>query len=247
MDWANVYFGLRGAHNPAVFWDIPSEKLSALRSAMGRISTLRWQKTRWCLVRVPNGSLAQQAGVDEETAIDAFFNGCLLDWTKESGEWNRWAALLNAGRTVQIVGNETDLKFSVQGRKWEVADGRQNMPDGEIATSPVESTVNGRIFFEHPAVLGGRFISNLRLRWESGVLVEATSSTCEDFLQAVLKSDVRSESYRRVRIWHEPSHSVFLQRYPSGRKNQWHNPYCTGTRICCDRRHEQISDSLGHC
>ena len=39
MEWADVYFGLRGAHNLDVFWDIPSDKLSLLRKGMGKIST----------------------------------------------------------------------------------------------------------------------------------------------------------------------------------------------------------------
>ena len=29
-------------------------------------------KTRWCLVRVPNASLAQEAEMDEETITDMF-------------------------------------------------------------------------------------------------------------------------------------------------------------------------------
>ncbi len=38
MEWADVYFGLRGAHNLDVFWDIPADRLAALRRAMGKIS-----------------------------------------------------------------------------------------------------------------------------------------------------------------------------------------------------------------
>ena len=53
MEWADVYFGLRGAHNLDVFWDVPSEKLQNLRNAMGKVSTARWQKTRWMLLRCP--------------------------------------------------------------------------------------------------------------------------------------------------------------------------------------------------
>ena len=62
MEWADVYFGLRGAHNLDVFWDVPSEKLQNLRNAMGKVSTARWQKARWMLLRVPNEALAHQAG-----------------------------------------------------------------------------------------------------------------------------------------------------------------------------------------
>lgn len=189
MEWADVYFGLRGAHNLDVFWDVTSEKLSLLRRAMGKVSTLRWQKTRWCLLRVPNAALAAQAGVDEETITDMYFNACLLDWPAVSQEWRRWAAILDQGDQVRVLGKETDLSFSLAGRTWEVADGHINMPDGEIATSPVESTLDGTIYFDFPGVLGGRLVHDIRLTWEKGKLVEATSSTNQDFLRSVLNTD----------------------------------------------------------
>lgn len=189
MEWADVYFGLRGAHNLDVFWDIPSDRLSLLRKAMGKISTQRWQQTRWCLLRLPNAALAHQAGVDETTITEMFFNACLLDWPEVSKEWNRWAGLLNKGKQMRVTGKETDLSFSLDGRTWLVADGRLNMPDGEIMTSPVESSINGQIYFDFPGVLGGRLVHDIKLRWEEGELVEATSSSNQDFLRSVLETD----------------------------------------------------------
>lgn len=189
MEWADVYFGLRGAHNLEVFWDISAEKLSALRRAMGVISTMRWMKTRWCLLRVPNEDLACQSGIDEETITDMFFNACLLNWPEISIKWNRWADKMNKGESVHIIGKDTDLHFSVKGRSWSVADGKINMPDGEIATSPVETSVRGHIYFEFPGVLGGRLMQDIRLEWKEGTLIKATSSTNEDFLQSIVKTD----------------------------------------------------------
>ena len=189
MKWADVYFGLRGAHNLDVFWDIPADKLSALRRAMGTVSTMRWEKTRWCLLRVPNAALAHQTGVDEQTVTDMFFNACLLDWPKLSREWRRQADILGQGKHVRVVGKDTDLNFSVEGCLWAVLDGRINMPDGEIATSPVETTVDGHIYFDFPGILGGRCVDDIHLRWENGRLVEAVSSSNQDFLQAVINTD----------------------------------------------------------
>ena len=189
MEWADVYFGLRGAHNLDIFWDIPADRLAALRRAMGKISALRWGKTRWCLMRVPNAALAHQAGMDEQTVTDMFFDACLLDWLELSKEWKRRANLLGQGKSVRVVGKNTDLRFSVEGRSWVVADGKWNMPDGEIATSPVEATVEGYIFFESPGVLGGRRVDNIYLRWNGGRLAEAVSSSHQDFLHAVIHSD----------------------------------------------------------
>ena len=189
MEWADVYFGLRGAHNLDLFWDVAASRLARLRTAMGSVSAMRWNKTRWCLLRVPNAHLAHQAGVDEQTITEMFFDACLLDWDAAGAEWRRWAAKLDTGKRVRVVGANTDLTFSVAGRTWEVADGRLNMPDGEIMTSPVTDSVDGQIGFEFPGVLGGRIIEGITLRFETGVLVEATAATNQDFLRSIVTTD----------------------------------------------------------
>jgi aminopeptidase len=99
MEWAHVYFGLRGAHNLYEHWDIPACRLSLNQAALGEVSSLRWERTRWCLVRVPNADLAQQAETDLETITDMFFNACLIDWKAEM----TWAA-----RTIASTLSSTD-------------------------------------------------------------------------------------------------------------------------------------------
>jgi aminopeptidase len=192
MEWADCYLGLRGASNLHEHDDIPAERLSLNQKAMGQVSTLRWQKTRWCLVRVPNASFAQQAETDEETITEMFFNSCLLDWPKETARWREWARRLDGSGRVRVTGQDTDLSFSVRGRKWFAWEGRSNMPDGEIMTAPVEDSLEGQIFFEHPGVLSGRLIRDLRFLWKAGRLVEASSTTNQDFLRAVLATDAGS-------------------------------------------------------
>jgi aminopeptidase len=189
MEWADVYIALRGGFDLDVHADIPSDRLAVNQAAQGRVSTLRWQNTRWSLARVPNQAFADQAGVPLERVVDMFFAGCLIDWDAAAAEWAAWADRATTGRLVEIQGPGTDLRFSVEGRRWIVADGRTNMPDGELMTAPVTDTIDGWITFENPAVLGGRKMHDLRLRWERGVLVEATASTHEDYLRSVLATD----------------------------------------------------------
>jgi aminopeptidase len=189
MEWADVYIGLRGAHNPYELQDIPAHILAANQKAMGEISSLRWEKTRWCLVRVPNESFAQAARTDGETMLDMFFDACFLDWEHDVKIWDAWALVLNRGREVRIEGVMTDLSFSVAGRRWVPFGGINNMPDGEIATAPVNGTEDGTIYFEFPGVLGGRLVRDISLSWEKGRLVRAESSTEQDFLRSVLDRD----------------------------------------------------------
>jgi len=189
MQWADVYIALRGAFDLDIHAEIPSERLAVNQAAQGRVSTLRWQNTRWSLVRVPNQAFADQAGVSLEKVTEMFFAGCLLDWDIAARAWQEWVDRAAGGRMVEIQGRDTNLRFSIEGRKWVVADGRTNMPDGELMTAPVTETIDGYIAFENPAVLGGRKMHDLRLRWERGVLAEATASTNEDYLRSVLATD----------------------------------------------------------
>ncbi len=189
MEWADVYIGLRGGFNLYEHADIPDDILAANQAAMGKISTLRWQKTRWCIVRVPNALLAQQAETTLDSLMDMFFDACLIDWAQAAQRWQVQARILEQGNQVRIVGRDTDLSFSVAGRKWIAMDGRINMPDGEIFTAPVTETIDGYIAFEWPGVLGGRLMHDLRFVWRQGQLVEATASTNEGFLRSILASD----------------------------------------------------------
>jgi aminopeptidase len=221
MEWADVYFGLRGAHNLDVFWDVPSERLALFRQALGKVSALRWEKTRWCLLRLPNAALAQQAGLDEQTITEMFFEACFLDWPALSQEWRRWASILDQGRCLRLLGPGTDLSFSVAGRRWGVADGHLNLPDGEIATAPVERTVDGYISFELPAVLGGRLVQDLRLEWRQGVLTSASAATQQDFLRAVLATDPGASRIGEFAIGANPAirhfcHDILLDEKMGG-------------------------------
>jgi len=194
MKWADVYFGLRSFSNPYEFWDIPTDKLAKLRHVKGKVSSLRWKKERWTLIRIPNVLLAEQAGLSEEIMMDMFFESTFLDWETLGKKWYEWTQILEKGKKIRIVGEKTDLSFSIAGRKWLVDDGHINMPGGEIYTTPVEDSINGCIYFDTPAVFGGRLIHDIRLCWENGILVEATASVNQDFLNSILNIDSGASS-----------------------------------------------------
>ena len=190
MGWADVYFGLRGASNLYELSDVSARALAANQNAIGKISAMRWQQTRWCLVRVPSEALAQQAETSLETIEDMFFDACLMDYEDASRQWQRQARRLDGAEAVRIVaGEETELEFSVRGRQWLVFDGRINLPDGEIYTAPVNESLNGKIHFDFPGVLGGRLVHDIRLAWKAGELVHASAATHEDFLWRVIQTD----------------------------------------------------------
>ncbi len=204
MEWADCYLGLRGAFNLDECWDIPAEKVALYQKAMGRVSTLRWQKTRWALVRVPNERFAQQAHVSYEKMMDLFFDACTLDWEQHVKDHQRIADILDQGNELRIVGNRTDFVFEFGGNKWTVMDNTQNIPDGETFVTPKWESVEGHIFFELPATLGGKVMNGVYLEFENGHVVKAASETNEDFLNMIIRNNANADRAGEVAFGTNP-------------------------------------------
>jgi aminopeptidase len=174
---------------------VPAARIAARRRALGLVSALRTRRTRWVIVRVPGPALARQAGMTPDAFTRLFFEASLRDWAAESRRCRETADLFAAAREVRIAGPGTDLRLPVAGRTWAVEDGRINMPGGEIYTCPVEDAVEGEISFEEPSIFAGRSIEGIRLRFERGLVVEASARRGEDVLTSLLDMDAGS---RRV-------------------------------------------------
>ena len=90
---------------------------------------------------------------------------------------------------MRILGPGTDLRLSIQGRPFINCDGRANMPDGEVFTSPVEGSVEGHVCYSYPAFYRGREVAGVRLWFEKGRVVKATAEKEEEFLLRTLDTD----------------------------------------------------------
>jgi aminopeptidase len=189
LEWADTYIGLRGARNPHELADISTDRLATHKRALGVISALRNEQTRWVLVRVPNESFAQAAGMSLEAMMAFFFAATLRDWEEEAWGYQRLRDLFQAGERVRIVGRGTDLSFSTAGRTFVVGDGHMNMPDGELYTAPVDDSAQGIISFEFPGQFAGQTIAGIRLELRDGVVVSATADLGEEMLRQILAID----------------------------------------------------------
>jgi hypothetical protein len=74
---------------------------------------------------------------------DFLYGSCLIDWKSLHKQISRHAQLLDEAEEVRIVGNETDLRLSVAGRRADVDAGIGNMPGGEFFVCPVETSGRG--------------------------------------------------------------------------------------------------------
>jgi aminopeptidase len=166
-----------------------------------QLSNRRWERIsagemRWCGTLFPTHAHAQDAEMSLERYEDFVYSACHVDEDDPAAHWRLVAASLRAraeelesARELRIVGPDTDLRVGIEGRKWIAADGRYNMPDGEVFTSPLEMETEGEIRYTFPAIYHGREVEDVRLRFEGGRVVAAEAARGEDYLRSLLDMD----------------------------------------------------------
>ena len=193
MEWSTVHISFRSMLWPnmpasTALTDMPT-RLAAIRQAKGAISSLRWQTTRWAVVRIPTAEWAEQIGVEPAVLLNEFFAGALDDWQAVRRRCRSLSEAIDDGSTVTITAPDTDLRIGIAGRTAALFAGEANIPDGEIATAPVDDQVDGYITFPGMTVFGGQFFDNLFLRFEAGRVVEVRADRGTDIAQALVDTD----------------------------------------------------------
>ncbi|HEY2779120.1 MAG TPA: aminopeptidase [Gaiellaceae bacterium] len=191
LDHCDALLAIAAPDNTRDGSDIAPERLAAVQAGYRR-STERVNASDfpWVMCWYPTPALAQDAGLPLAAFEDFLYSSVLLDWEAEHARLSTYAAVFDAADEVRIVGEATDLRLSLAGRRMEVDAGIGNMPGGEFFGCPVEDSAEGTITFaEFPQLRDGRQLRNVRLRFSGGAVVDASADTEEAFLVETLDGD----------------------------------------------------------
>jgi aminopeptidase len=155
------------------------------------------QKTlRWCVTLFPTNASAQDAEMSLSDYENFVLSAAHIEeqdpvgyWKKMGEDLKRIKTILETKKTFRILTEDTDISICTQHRKWIPCYGKENFPDGEIFTGPVETRTEGKIHFSFPLVYGGRRVDNVTLWFESGKVVKAQATSGKEFLDAMLEMD----------------------------------------------------------
>src|SRR3954453_10909953 len=86
MQRMDAYIALRGARNISEMSDVPVEKVNLYNAHFLKPVHFdcRIKKTKWCVLRLPNASMAQQAGMSTDGFESFYFDVCNLDYSRLS-------------------------------------------------------------------------------------------------------------------------------------------------------------------
>lgn len=178
MKSMQAYIGVRASDNISELSDVPAAKLKLYQQYWFKPvhSEIRVNHTKWCVLRWPNPSMAQLAGLSSEAFEDFYYNVCNLDYAHMDRSMSPLVELMEKTDKVRIIGPDTDLSFSIKDIPVIKCSGLRNIPDGEVYTAPVRDSVNGTLAYNAPTIYQGTTFENVRLTFENGRIVHATAN-----------------------------------------------------------------------
>lgn len=140
---------------------------------------------------------AKEVGLSLKEYWEQIIKACFLDEAEPINKWRQVSTLqkktlekLNNLRIdyLEIKGQDIDLKIGLGAdRIWNGGSGR-NIPSFELFTSPDWRRVDGWVKFNQPVYRYGQLITNIYLKIEKGLIVEAQAKQGQKFLQEMIKT-----------------------------------------------------------
>ncbi len=163
------------------------------------------KEVKWCYTVYPTNAAAQEADMSLSEYQDFVYGAGMLDlpnpaeaWEKEGERQQQFLHWLAGRDKVIIKGSNIDLQLSIKGRAFIGSNGKENFPDGEIFTSPLEESVNGWVRFSYPAIYAGREVTDIELWFEKGRIVQEKAGKGQELLIELLNTD---EGSRYIGEW----------------------------------------------
>ncbi|MBI2507994.1 aminopeptidase [Candidatus Woesearchaeota archaeon] len=208
--YGDAFFSIGAPSNTRELTNIDPKKL-ALRSKITNPISEEVLKKRWVLFYYPNNAQAQEADMSLEEFEDFVYSATMQNWEKVSKEEDKLKSILDNGKEVKIIGKNTDIKFSIEGREAVKGDGKNNMPCGEVFIAPQEKSTQGEIEFSFPAIRAGREVDGIMLKFKEGKVVEASAKKGESYLKECLEIDTGAKYLGEFGIGFNPNIQKFVK------------------------------------
>ena len=223
IERADVRIAINAPSNTKALTSVAPERQARFARAHERLKNRYLERAaagelRWAVTAFPTEAAAQDAEMSLADYEDFVYRAGFLDaddpsarWHEFGNELDRLAASLKGKRELRVVAEGTDLTLGVEGRNWIASKGHENLPDGEVYTAPVETSLEGEIRFTYPAVYQGREVEDVRLRFEGGQVVEASAERGQELLEAMLEVDEGARRAGEFAFGLNPAVGVFTR------------------------------------
>jgi aminopeptidase len=182
--------GIGGETNTKWLADIDPARI-ALRRRVTRPILERVLPTRWVSTKYPAAAFAREAGMSTEAFADLVYASIVdVDWSEQKRLNRQVKTVFDNANEVRIVGEDTELSFSLAGRVGRCDDGEHNMPGGEVFYAPIHTSVRGHITYSYPTIHYGNEVDGIYLEFNgNGRIRTATADRGQAFLENMIATD----------------------------------------------------------
>jgi len=188
MKKVQAYIAIRGSANISENSDVAADRMQLYTKTLRPMQNYRVNKTRWVVLRWPSPSMAQGANMSTEAFENLYFDVCTMDYNKMARAMAPLEKRMKEADRVHLKGPGTELTFSIKGIGAVMCKGDRNIPDGEVFSCPVKTSVNGQISYNAPTIYSGTKFENVKLEFKDGKIVNATSNNTRK-LNEILDTD----------------------------------------------------------
>ncbi len=191
IDRVDIWIGLPGTEDPAIFDNIPEERFAlAQKSNQEWVEYLNSTDVKGVFVSYPTKAQAARNRVDYETLLDMHKKALAADYGQIASRASKLAEMLNDAETVTVTSAAgTDLTFKVGDRMVLKSDGIvsedemgsglimgrfASLPDGQVEVAPIETSATGVVVI--PTMqCDDKDVTGVRMRFENGQMKDFTA------------------------------------------------------------------------
>ncbi|MEG1559843.1 MAG: aminopeptidase [Clostridia bacterium] len=175
--------------NDSEMSNIDRKKLCLRNEERKTFNDILINERKWVSLDYPTMAQAQKAKMSYDDFYDFCMDVCLVDYKHMANCFVPLKALMERTDRVHILGNGTDLSFSIKGIPVIPCSGECNIPDGEIFTAPIRDSVNGVLQYNTETGMHGHTFKNVRFEFKDGKIIKASCDGNNDALNSILDSD----------------------------------------------------------
>ncbi|UCD20525.1 MAG: aminopeptidase [archaeon] len=190
-------FAIRGSEDPLELKDADSYKMSRVAKTRKFLGDMR-KDDPWILVPFPTKGAAKLARMSFNDYVNFLFKATLVGYKQMEEDQKPLADAFNNGREVILrtrgpEGQLYELKMGISHSYAINHPGRYNIPDGEVFTAPDikgKRLTEGEVFVQdYPAIIRGKRVSGIYLRFERGKIVDFDAKEGREHLESIIKTD----------------------------------------------------------
>ncbi len=173
--------------------DISSDIRNSISKYTRKFDEVRINERKWVLLNYPSPLDAYKA----HQSIDKFKNYALdsmiTDYNDLYERMRPLKTLMEKTNIVKIIGPSTNISFSIKNMPVIPCCGKSNLPDGELFTAPIKTSVNGKITYNTPSPYRGSIFNNVSLEFKDGKIINMTCDGNNELLTEIFNTDEGSK------------------------------------------------------